>query len=72
MRRAAILVFLLALPAALSAPAATAEWRSAQPVVGGIGVPTTIGEVGDIEFWAPNRGMLITAGNEGVAPGLFA
>jgi hypothetical protein len=71
MRRAAILVFLLVLPAALSAPAA-ADWRSAQPVVGGIGVPTAIGEVGDIEFWAPNRGMLITAGNEGVAPGLFA
>jgi hypothetical protein len=71
MRRAAVLVLLLALPAVLSAPAA-ADWRSAQPVAGGIGVPTALGEVGDIEFWAPNRGMLITAGNEGVAPGLFA
>lgn len=71
MRRAAIFALLLALSAALSAPAA-ADWRSGQPVAGGIGVPTAIGEVGDIEFWAPNRGMLITAGNEGIAPGLFA
>jgi hypothetical protein len=70
MRRFVLLTLLLVLSAVPDAPAA--DWRSAQPVVGGIGVPTTIGEVGDIEFWAPNRGMLITAGNEGVAPGLFA
>jgi hypothetical protein len=72
MRRATVFAaLLLALSVAPSAGAASA-WHSAQPVAGGIGVPTTIGEVGDIEFWAPNRGMLITAGNEGVAPGLFA
>jgi len=62
------LALLLAWPAAASA----GEWRSQQPVAAGIGVPTTIGEIGDVEFWAPDRGMLITAGNEGVGAGLFA
>lgn len=68
------IVALLALLAALAAaPAAgAAEWRSQQPVSGGIGVPVPLGEIGDIEFWAPNRGMLITAGNDGVPAGLFA
>jgi hypothetical protein len=55
------------------APQASAgEWQSAQPVAEGVGAPAAIGEIGDISFWAPNRGMLITAGNEGVEPGLFA
>src|SRR4029077_9133866 len=71
MRRLVLLVGLLALPALPSASAADG-WHSAQPVTGGVEVPTTIGEIGDIEFWAPNRGMLITAGNEGIAAGLFA
>src|SRR5581483_8246479 len=32
-----------------------------------------LGAVGDVEFWAPNRGLLITAGNAPtVAPGLWA
>jgi hypothetical protein len=52
--------------------AAAEEWRSAQPVAAGIGAPVEIGEVGDIEFWAPNRGVLITAGNSGIAAGIFA
>jgi hypothetical protein len=37
--------------------------------------PVALGNVGDIEFWAPNRGLLITAGNaEGnpVPMGLYA
>jgi hypothetical protein len=55
-----------------AAPASAEEWRSEQPVAAGIGVPVGIGEVGDIEFWTPNRGMLITAGNEGIPAGLFA
>src|SRR6202043_2548979 len=32
-----------------------------------------LGKIGDIEFWAPNRGVLITAGNPPtVAPGVWA
>ncbi len=31
--------------------------------------PMELGEIGDIEFWAPNRGVLITAGNGGVGAG---
>lgn len=67
---------LLAVSCALLGMAGTSasaeQWRSEQPVAGGIGVPVRIGEIGDIEFWAPDRGMLITAGNEGVPAGLFA
>jgi hypothetical protein len=31
-----------------------------------------LGKVGDISFWAPNRGLLITAGNALVPAGLYA
>jgi hypothetical protein len=72
MRRAAALLTLLAALLAAVPPAGAAEWRSQQPIATGIGVPVPLGEVGDVEFWAPNRGMLITAGNGGVAAGLFA
>ena len=34
--------------------------------------PTALGDVGDIAFWAPNRGLLITAGNAFVPAGLYA
>jgi hypothetical protein len=34
--------------------------------------PAELGEVGDISFWAPNRGLLITAGNGFVPAGLYA
>jgi hypothetical protein len=34
--------------------------------------PTALGPVGDIEFWAPDRGVLITAGNQLVPAGLYA
>jgi hypothetical protein len=34
--------------------------------------PTAVGPVGDIEFWAPNRGLLITGGNGFVPAGLYA
>ena len=60
---------MLAALAVTATAASAAEWRSEQPVAAGIGVPTTLGEIGDVEFWAPNRGMLITAGNEGVPAG---
>jgi hypothetical protein len=66
---AAVLGVLLLAP---SARAAEAEWRSEQPVAAGIGVPEPIGPVGDIAFWAPNRGVLITAGNQGMPAGVYA
>ncbi|HEY4779817.1 MAG TPA: hypothetical protein VIH47_09520 [Solirubrobacterales bacterium] len=73
MRRAGLVLASLLVAAIGGAPVAAAqEWRSEQPVAAGIGVPVGIGEIGDVEFWAPNRGMLITAGNEGIPAGLFA
>lgn len=70
MRRAIALVlapFALLLGAT---PALAAEWHSQQPITSGI--RADLGEIGDIEFWAPNRGVLITAGNGGVPAGIFA
>lgn len=54
------------------ARAAETEWHSEAPVAAGIGIPAPLGEVGDIAFWAPNRGVLITAGNGGMPPGVYA
>jgi hypothetical protein len=71
MRRFGLLATLLALSLAPAEPA-LAEWRSEQPVAAGVGVPVPLGQVGDVEFWAPNRGVLIAAGNGGVAAGVFA
>jgi hypothetical protein len=74
MRAGARLVFfLLALAAALpTAAAAAADWHSEQPTAGGLGVPSNLGQIGDVEFWSPNRGVLITAGNGGNPAGVFA
>jgi hypothetical protein len=70
MRRALLMctVAILAL-AVYAKPAGAAEpgWHSESPV-GALGVPAPLGEVGDIEFWSPNRGALITAGIPGVTP----
>jgi hypothetical protein len=61
----------LALTASLAfATPAAAEWHSQQPLTAGI--RAELGQIGDVEFWAPNRGVLITAGNGGVAAGVFA
>lgn len=57
-----------------------ASWRLEQPQpppppagVPGSSTPIGLGSTGDIEFWAPNRGVLITAGNGGTIPaGLWA
>jgi hypothetical protein len=68
-RLAALAALLCSLLAA--SPAAASEWFSAQPV-GALGVPSLLGEVGDVEFFAPNHGVLITAGNEAVPAGLYA
>jgi hypothetical protein len=56
-----------------------ASWQLEQPKpppppvgVQGSAVPIGLGKVGDIEFWAPNRGLLITAGNGStIPPGLW-
>lgn len=48
------------------------EWHSEQPLIGGLGVPVVLGEVGDIECWSANRCALITAGNSGVSAGVYA
>jgi hypothetical protein len=65
--------------AAPAAAAGEARWRLEQPPPrdpSGApyeGPPIGLGKVGDIEFWAPNRGLLITAGNgPSVPPGLWS
>jgi hypothetical protein len=64
----------------LAAPAAGEEpsWRLEQPrpprLANGTEptVPIGLGKIGDIEFWAPNRGLLITAGNPpSIPPGVW-
>jgi hypothetical protein len=78
-----VLVAVLLL-AALLAPGASAQeladdgnasWQLEQPNpppppvgVQGSNVPIGLGKIGDIEFWAPNRGLLITAGNPPTIP----
>ncbi|MCL2770297.1 MAG: hypothetical protein FWD42_09365 [Solirubrobacterales bacterium] len=64
---------------ALAADLARAEgWHSAQPPAppapegqSGVRAPIPLGHIGDIEFWAPNRGLLITAGNDAIPAGLY-
>lgn len=62
-RLSALAVFAaLLLPAALGpAGACAAGWHSEQPISAGGTVPTALGKISDIEFWAPDRGVLITA-----------
>jgi len=83
---ATVAAAVLALALAAAAPAEEladeggAAWRLEQPApppapvgVTGSGTPIGLGAVGDVEFWAPNRGLLITAGNPPtVTPGLWA
>jgi len=62
-----------------TAGAETPEWRL-EPVFAPrlpdgkeAPVPIGLGRISDIEFWAPNRGLLITAGNPPtIPPGLWA
>jgi hypothetical protein len=58
---------------------AGATWRLEQPLPPELPsgqkstIPIGLGRVGDIEFWAPNRGLLITAGNPPtIPPGVWA
>jgi hypothetical protein len=62
-------------PAVSQAGAQGLQWRLEQPVppeqpagVQGSQTPIGLGRIGDIEFWAPNRGALITAGNGSTVP----
>jgi hypothetical protein len=65
---------------AASASAEIPQWRLEQPkppasATGAPGseIPVGLGRIGDIEFWAPNRGLLITDGNGStVPPGVWA
>lgn len=80
-RRGSRLLLWTMVVASLSAGAAVARaegWRSAQPPPPappegqtGVGVPVPLGHVSDIEFWAPNRGLLMTSGNSVVPAGLY-
>jgi hypothetical protein len=60
--------------AARAAEAEAPEWRLEQPRLPGVSWLVPLGGVGDIEFLegAPNRGLLITAGNgSAVEPGVW-
>jgi hypothetical protein len=66
-------------PARAQAAGGEAIWRLEQPLPPPQPsgeqpqTPIGLGKVGDIEFWAPNRGLLITAGNPpSIPPGLWA
>jgi hypothetical protein len=56
-----------------------AQWRIEPILPPGVdgeqisSLPIGLGPVGDVEFWTPNRGLLITAGNGStIPPGLWA
>lgn len=66
------LVLMAMLAVSATARAAEPEWHSEQPVAAGIGVPVPLGAVGGMAFWAPNKGVLITAGNGGMPAGVYA
>src|SRR5262245_37386160 len=59
---AALAALALAACCLAPAPAAAEGWHSEQPLSAGATVPTALGPIYDIEFWAPNRGLLITKG----------
>jgi hypothetical protein len=71
-----LVLLLLALGPPGSASAAEgASWRFAPalapappPGIEQSPYPVSVGAVGDIEFWAPNRGVLISAGSPGGTP----
>jgi hypothetical protein len=73
-------VAVAALASTPTASAGEATWQfapaSAPPPPAGVApanFPVALGEVGDVEFWAPNRGLLITGGDPPTVPaGLYA
>jgi len=65
----------LAGPAGAAEGAGEARWRLEQPLppeppvgIPGSSTPIGLGLVGDLRFWAPNRGLLITPGNGSTIP----
>ncbi len=77
--RSVLLSVVLLAILATAAHAEGAAWRLEQPLPprSATGqqspIPIGLGAVGDIEFWAPNRGVLITRGNPPtVPPGVWA
>jgi hypothetical protein len=64
----------LAHAAGAEEPDGGATWRLEQPLPPELPsgqkstTPIGLGKIGDIEFWAPNRGLLITAGNPPTIP----
>jgi hypothetical protein len=75
----ALILLLVGAPAMARASDGGAIWQfapaEAPPPPSGAApspFPTALGKVGDISFWSPNRGVLITAGNALVEPGLYA
>ncbi len=69
----------LASPAGASEGAGAVSWRLEQPLPPELpdgersSTPIGLGKIGDVEFWAPNRGLLITAGNPPtIPPGVWA
>jgi hypothetical protein len=82
MRRVALAALLLsfALTTISSRAQAASSWKLEQPSpppapagVTPVNRPVGLGQVGDIKFWSPNRGLLITGGNPPAIPaGLWA
>ena len=72
--RSVLLSVVLLAILATAAHAEGATWRLEQPLPprSATGqqspIPIGLGAVGDIEFWAPNRGVLITRGNPPTVP----
>jgi len=68
--------FVLGLPAGAVAAEPAPSWRLEQPPVPGVAASAPLaglGAIGDIEFWAPNRGLLITSGDPPtIPPGVWA
>jgi hypothetical protein len=71
----AVLALTFAVQAVSAAAETAATWRLEQPLppkpppgVPESSVPVGLGRIGDIQFWAPNRGLLITAGNPPTIP----
>lgn len=62
----------LLLVGSTAARADTEGWHSEQPVAAAIGLQESLGEVGDLAFWTPNRGVLITGGVGGMPAGVYA
>jgi hypothetical protein len=76
LRAALVVAACVAAALALAAPSARAEgasWRLEQPLPPVLpghesAVPIGLGKIGDIEFFGPDRGLLITAGNPPTIP----